>query len=93
MGVCGDVSVDVKGERKSGATGGAGDAGFGARAHGVEKVFKLEAKGFASGDVGLLGGEGGGGVVGGGGCGGGGGDGRPCRHQRRKFCWVGCEGG
>ena len=50
----GDVPVDVQSEGEGSATSGGGDAGLGAVTDGVEKVFKLEAKGLAFGDVGLL---------------------------------------
>ncbi len=64
VGVGGDLGVDFEGEGESGAAGGGGHAGLGAVADGVEEVFKLEAKGFAFGDVGPGEGEAGGGVRG-----------------------------
>ena len=81
VGVRGDLLVDGESKRKSGATGFGGNAGLRAVADGVEEVFKLKAKGFAFGDVGLGEGEAGGGVDGGHGVGRGGGRGG-CRGGR-----------
>ena len=53
--------VDDKRKRVSGTTCFGGNAGLRAVAYGMEKIFKLKAKRFAFGDVGLGEGEAGGG--------------------------------
>ncbi len=97
VGVRGDLVIDGESEGKSFATCLSGNAGLRAVAHGVEEVFKLKAKGFAFGDVGLGEGEAGGGVVGG--CGGvwGGGVRGGCRRESNacseRRCARGLDGG
>jgi hypothetical protein len=87
VGVDGDLLVDGEGKRERGATCFRGDAGLRSGADGVEKVFELEAEGFAFGDVGAGEGEAGGGVYDGGERGRLGGEGRVGGRCRR------CGGG
>ncbi len=107
MGVRGDLVVDGESQSESFATCLGGDAGLRAVANGVEKIFKLEAKGFAFGDVrfgegeacgGVLTGGGRGRMGGGGGCGGGRGGCRrgsdACRGRRHGCGFdCGCDDG
>ena len=87
MGVRGDLVVDGESECKSFATCLSGNAGLRACANSIQEVFKLEAKGFAFGDVRLGEGEACGGVVGVGGRGGrGGGGGRGGYREGRRTC-------
>jgi len=87
VGVCGDLVVDGESECKSFATCLSGNAGLCACAHSIQEVFKLEAKGFAFGDVRLGEGEAGSGVVGVGGRGRrGGGGGRGGYREGRRTC-------
>ena len=60
--MCSNLLIDGECKRESGTASFGGDAGLRASSDSVEKVFKLKAKGFAFGDVGLCKGEAGGGV-------------------------------